>query len=59
EQQVPYSLDGLWHHLAQVTEARNFLHRDVNARQKHLESSIYELAVESLQHQQEVFSEKG
>ncbi|KAF8902625.1 hypothetical protein CPB84DRAFT_1775848 [Gymnopilus junonius] len=59
EQQVPYSLDGLRRHLAQVTEARNFLHKDINARQKHLESSVYELAVESLQHQQEVFSEKG
>ncbi|KDR74040.1 hypothetical protein GALMADRAFT_212223 [Galerina marginata CBS 339.88] len=57
--EVPFSLDGLRRHLARVTEARSYLHGDINARQKHLESSVYDLAIERLQHQDEVFAQKG
>ncbi|KAF8153987.1 hypothetical protein B0H34DRAFT_661867 [Crassisporium funariophilum] len=59
EPEVPFNLDSLRRHLANVTEARQVLDADVHARQRHLEASVYELAVEQLQHRAQVFEEKG
>ena len=57
--EIPFNLESLRSHLADVLEARKILDKDLNARQKHLESSVYELAVEQLEHRAKVFEEKG
>ncbi|KAF8119543.1 hypothetical protein EV363DRAFT_1197176, partial [Boletus edulis] len=45
--EIPFNLDNLRKHLAQVTLARRVLPEDVAARQKLLEVSVYDVAVEA------------
>ena len=57
--EIPFNLDNLRRHLAQVTLARRVLSDDVAARQKLLEESVYEVAIERLKHQADLFAELG
>lgn len=59
ELEIPFNLDNLRKHLAQVALARRVLPEDVAARQKLLEESVYDVAVERLKHQADVFEELG
>lgn len=59
EMEIPFNLDNLRRHLADVTLARRVLPEDVSARQKLLEESVYEVAVERLKHQADIFAELG
>jgi len=43
---IPFNLDSLRRHLSDITEARSVLDANVHARQRHLEASVYDLAVE-------------
>jgi len=56
---VPFNLSALRRHLLKVVEARKMLDKDLNARQRHLESSVYDLALEQMEHRAKVFAEKG
>ncbi|KAF8554653.1 DNA/RNA polymerase [Imleria badia] len=58
-EEIPFNLDNLRKHLAQVTLARRVLPEDVAARQKLLEASVYDVAVERLKHEAKVFDEIG
>ena len=59
EQEIPFNLENLRKHLAQVVLARRVLPEDIAARQKLLEESVYDVAVERLKHQAELFDEIG
>lgn len=59
EYEVPFNLENLRKHLAQVVLARRVLPEDSAARQKLLEESVYDVAVERLKHQSEVFDKIG
>src|ERR1700733_3501156 len=59
EMESPFNLDNLRRHLADVTLARRVLPEDVSARQKLLEESVYEVAVERLKHQADIFAGLG
>ncbi|KAF8890704.1 hypothetical protein BD779DRAFT_1438161 [Infundibulicybe gibba] len=59
ELEIPFNLDNLRRHLAEVTLARRVLPEDVAARQKLLEESVYDVAVERLKHQADLFAELG
>ncbi|KZT65062.1 DNA/RNA polymerase [Daedalea quercina L-15889] len=56
---VPFNLDTLRKHLAKVIFARRVLPEDVAARQKLLEESVYDVAVERLKHTTEKMEELG
>lgn len=56
---VPFNLDSLRRHLSDITEARSALDANVHARQRHLEASVYDLAVEMLEHRYKTMEEKG
>lgn len=56
---IPFNLDNLRRHLAQVNYARRVLPEDVAARQKLLEESVYDVAVERLKHEASVFDNLG
>jgi DNA-directed RNA polymerase, mitochondrial len=57
--EVPFNLEVLRKHLASVSLARRVLAEDVAARQKLLEESVYDVAVERLRRQAERFEELG
>ena len=57
--EIPFNLDNLRRHLAQVNLARRVLPEDVAARQKLLEESVYEVAVERMKHDADRFAELG
>lgn len=57
--EIPFNLDNLRKYLAQVTLARRVLPEDVTARQKLLETSVYDVAVERLKREAKVFDEIG
>ncbi|CCL99811.1 uncharacterized protein FIBRA_01835 [Fibroporia radiculosa] len=57
--EIPFNLETLRKHLSQVVFARRVLAEDVAARQKLLEESVYDVAVERLKHQAELFDELG
>ncbi|KAK2465507.1 hypothetical protein APHAL10511_002399 [Amanita phalloides] len=57
--EVPFNLDNLRRHLAEVNLARRVLPEDVAARQKILEESVYEVAVERMKYQADKFAELG
>ncbi|KAG1773841.1 hypothetical protein EDD22DRAFT_841721 [Suillus occidentalis] len=48
QEEVPFNLNNLRNHLAQVTLARRVLPEDLASRQKLLEESVYDVAVERL-----------
>ena len=56
---VPYNLDSLRRHLSDITEARSVLDANLHARQRHLEASVFDLAVEMLQRRSETMVQKG
>ncbi|KAI6022796.1 DNA/RNA polymerase [Pisolithus microcarpus] len=57
--EVPFNLNNLRKHLAKVSLARRVLPEDVAARQKLLEESAYDVAVERLKHESQIFDELG
>lgn len=57
--EIPFNLANLRKHLAHVTMARRVLPDDAAARQKLLEESVYDVAVERLRHQGQLFEELG
>ncbi|KAF9264462.1 DNA/RNA polymerase [Marasmius fiardii PR-910] len=59
EYEVPFNLANLRRHLAEVALARRVLPEEVTARQKLLEESVYDTAVERLQHEANVLGELG
>ena len=59
QQEVPFNLDVLRKHLAQLALARRVLPDDIATRQKLLEDSVYEEATERLKRQAEVFEQLG
>ncbi|PFH50361.1 hypothetical protein AMATHDRAFT_4013 [Amanita thiersii Skay4041] len=59
EYEIPFNLDNLRRHLAEVNLARRVLPEDVSARQKLLEESVYDVAVERMKHQADLFAELG
>ncbi|GLB44584.1 putative DNA-dependent RNA polymerase catalyzes the transcription of DNA into RNA using the four ribonucleoside triphosphates as substrates [Lyophyllum shimeji] len=59
EMEVPFNIDNLRRHLAEVRMARRVLSDDVAARQKLLEESVYDVAVERLKHQADLFADLG
>lgn len=58
-EEVPFNLNNLRSHLAQVTLARRVLPEDLASRQKLLEESVYDVAVERLRHEARLFDELG
>ena len=57
--EVPFNLDILRKHLAHVSLARRVLSEDLAARQKLLEDSVYDVAVQRMRRQAELFKELG
>jgi DNA-directed RNA polymerase len=57
--EVPFNLSNLRKHLAQVTLARRVLPEDLASRQKLLEESVYDVAVERLRHEAKLFDDLG
>jgi DNA-directed RNA polymerase, mitochondrial len=56
---VPFNLDNLRQHLAQVALARRVLPEDVASRQKLLEESVYQVALSRQKHQLALFEDLG
>ncbi|KAI0640998.1 DNA/RNA polymerase [Trametes meyenii] len=56
---IPFNLETLRRHLGQVILARRVLSEDVVLRQKLLEQSVYNVAVERMKHQAELFDQLG
>ena len=59
EEDIPFNLDNLRRHLAEVTLARRVLPEDVSARQKLLEESVYDVAVARLKYEANLFADLG
>jgi DNA-directed RNA polymerase len=59
ETKVPFNLDILRKHLAHVSLARRVLSEDLAARQKLVEDSVYDVAVQRMRRQAELFKELG
>lgn len=57
--EIPFNLDILRKHLAHVSLARRVLSEDFAARQKLLEDSVYDVAVQRMRRQAELFKELG
>ncbi|TFK81972.1 DNA/RNA polymerase [Polyporus arcularius HHB13444] len=57
--EVPFNLEILRRHLSQVILARRVLSEDVALRQKLLEQSVYNVAVERMKHQAEMLDKVG
>ncbi|KAI9461958.1 DNA/RNA polymerase [Lactarius psammicola] len=59
ETEIPFNLNVLRKHLAHVSLARRVLSEDLAARQKLLEDSVYDVAVQRMRRQAELFKELG
>ncbi|KAH9056429.1 DNA/RNA polymerase [Lactarius vividus] len=59
ETEIPFNLDVLRKRLAHVSLARRVLSEDLAARQKLLEDSVYDVAVQRMRRQAELFKELG
>ncbi|KAL0952784.1 hypothetical protein HGRIS_007009 [Hohenbuehelia grisea] len=59
QQEIPFNLFNLRTHLANVALARRVLPAELTARQKLLEESVYDVAVERLKHQADKFASLG
>ena len=59
EEEIPFNLATLRKHLAEVVLARRVLSEDNIARQKLLEESVYDVAVQRLKHQAQTLEELG
>lgn len=56
---VPYNLESLRRHLSEITDARSVLEANVHARQRHLEASVFDLAVEMFHRKSKTMEQKG
>ena len=56
---IPFNLEILRKHLAHVSLARRVLPEDLAARQKLLGDSVYDVAIERMRRQAELFKELG
>ena len=59
EGEVPFNLETLRRHLSHVVLARRVLSEDVALRQKLLEQSVYNVAVERMKHQADMLDKAG
>ncbi|KAJ3976640.1 DNA/RNA polymerase [Lentinula raphanica] len=59
EYEVPFNLSNLRRHLSRVSFARKVLPEDVAARQKLLEDTVYETAMDRLKHETDMFEQLG
>jgi DNA-directed RNA polymerase, mitochondrial len=59
ETEIPFNLELLRKHLAHVSLARRVLSEDLAARQKLLEDSVYDVAVQRMRRQAELFKGLG
>ncbi|KAI5119282.1 hypothetical protein M0805_008061 [Coniferiporia weirii] len=59
DEELPFNIANLRKHLAEVAYAQRVLPDDVAARQKLLEASVYDLAVQRLRHEAEKLDEAG
>ncbi|KAI0632722.1 DNA/RNA polymerase [Trametes polyzona] len=59
EGDIPFNLETLRRHLGQVILARRVLSEDLVLRQRLLEQSVYNVAVERMRHQAELFDQLG
>ena len=59
ETKVPFNLEILRKNLAHVSLARRLLSEDLASRQKLLEDSVYDVAIERMRRQAELFKELG
>ena len=59
EYEIPFNLHHLRKHLAEVTLHRRVLPEDTAARQKLLEESVYDVAVQKWKHEAEMFEQLG
>jgi DNA-directed RNA polymerase len=59
ETEIPFNLDILRKHLAHVSLARRVLSEDLASRQKLVEDSVYDVAVQRMRRQAELFKELG
>ena len=59
ETEIPFNLDILRKHLAHVSLARRVLSEDLAARQKLLEDSVFDVAVQRMRRQAEVLKDLG
>lgn len=58
-EEVPFNLDNLRKHLAQVQLARRVLPEDITARQTLLEASVHDVATERFRHEDALFKQLG
>lgn len=56
---VPFNLENVRKHLAQVQLARRVLPEDVTARQTLLETSVHDVATERFRHEDAIFKQLG
>ena len=59
DNEVPFNLDSLRKHLAEVAYARRLLPDDASTRQKLLEASVYDAAAKRMQREAEKLEELG
>lgn len=57
--EIPFNIKLLRNHLAHIAYARRVLPEDVGARQKHLETSVYEIARERMKEEHEYLESLG
>jgi len=57
--EIPFNLQNLRKHLAQLQLARRVLPEDVTARQTLLEASVHEVAIERFRHEDAIIKELG
>ena len=58
EEVIPHNLDSLRTHLSGISQTRRSL-SDLDARQRHLEAAVYDIAKEQLEHRAQLFEDKG
>jgi DNA-directed RNA polymerase len=54
---TPFNISALRHHLQDVIEAKTVLENNIDARQEHLEASVYDLAIEQFEHRSAAFQD--
>jgi DNA-directed RNA polymerase, mitochondrial len=59
EMEIPFNLENLRKHLAQLQFARRVLPEDVTARQTLLEASVHDVAFERFKHEDALFKQLG
>lgn len=54
---TPFNISALRHHLQDVIEAKTVLENNIDARQEHLEASVYDLAIEQFEHRSAAYQD--